>query len=139
MTKNNPKVLYLPSHLRDSRVGSTLSDDLREQYGTRSCRLVKGDTVRVVRGEYSGIEGKVEKVNMLRGTLSIEGIQREKVKGGNVKVQIHSSNLIITGLNLNDKYRKNKLQNNLNRSKENADQFDNQKTTKKKQKQEVKE
>ncbi|MFY9797502.1 MAG: 50S ribosomal protein L24 [Candidatus Nitrosopolaris sp.] len=139
MTKNNPKVLYLPSHLRDSRVGSTLSDDLREQYGTRSCRLVKGDTVRVVRGEYSGIEGKVEKVNMLRGTLSIEGIQREKVKGGNVKVQIHSSNLIITGLNLNDKYRKNKLQNNLNRSKENADQFDNQKRTKKKQKQEVKE
>ncbi|MGB8933997.1 MAG: 50S ribosomal protein L24 [Candidatus Nitrosopolaris sp.] len=139
MTKNNSKVLYLPSHLRDSRVGSTLSDDLREQYGTRSCRLVKGDTVRVVRGEYSGIEGKVEKVNMLRGTLSIEGIQREKVKGGNVKVQIHSSNLIITGLNLNDKYRKNKLQNNLNRSKENADQFDNQKRTKKKQKQEVKE
>jgi large subunit ribosomal protein L24 len=139
MTKNNPKVLYLPGHLRDSRVGSTLSEDLREQYGTRSCRLVKGDTVRVVRGEYSGIEGKVEKVNMLRGTLSIEGIQREKVKGGNVKVQIHSSNLIITGLNLNDKYRKNKLQNNLNRSKENADQFDNQKRTKKKQKQEVKE
>lgn len=136
MTKNNPKVLYLPSHLRDSRVGSTLSDDLREQYGTRSCRLVKGDTVRVVRGEYSGIEGKVEKVNTHRGTLSIEGIQREKVKGGNVKVQIHSSNLIITGLNLDDKYRKNKLQNNLNRSKENAD---NQKRTKKKQKQEVKE
>jgi len=136
MTKNNPKVLYLPSHLRDSRVGSTLSDDLREQYGARSCRLVKGDTVRVVRGEYSGIEGKVEKVNTHRGTLSIEGIQREKVKGGNVKVQIHSSNLIITGLNLDDKYRKNKLQNNLNRSKENAD---NQKRTKKKQKQEVKE
>ena len=85
--------MYLPSHLRDSRVGSTLSDNLREQYGHRSCRLVKGDTVRVLRGEYSGIEGKVEKVNTQRGTLSIEGIQREKVKGGNVKVQIHSSNL----------------------------------------------
>jgi len=139
MKKNNQKLLYLPSHLRDSRVCSTLSDNLREQYGTRSCRLVKGDTVRVVRGEYSGIEGKVEKVNTQRSTLSIEGIQREKVKGGNVKVQIHSSNLIITGLNLDDKYRKNKLQNNVKQSKENADQSDNQKRTKKKkQNEEVK-
>lgn len=121
MTKINPKLLHVPSHLRDSRIGSTLSDNLREQYGSRSCRLVKGDSVRVLRGEYSGIEGKVEKVNTQKGTLSIEGIQREKVKGGNVKVQIHSSNLIITGLNLDDKYRKNKLQRNLNLSKESTD------------------
>jgi len=139
MKQNNPKLLYLHNHLRDSRVGSTLSDNLREQYRTRSCRLIKGDTVRVVRGEYSGIEGKVEKVNTRRGTLSIEGIQREKVKGGNVKVQIHSSNLIITGLNLDDKYRKNKIQKNVKQSKENADQSDNQKRTKKKQNGEVNE
>jgi large subunit ribosomal protein L24 len=140
MKKNNPKLLHLPSHLRDKRIGSTLSDNLREQYGTRSCRLIKGDTVRVVRGEYSGIEGKVEKVNTKRGTLSIEGIQREKVKGGNVKVQIHSSNLIITGLNLDDKYRKNKLQNIVRQSNETAAQsVDDQKRTEKKQKEEAEE
>jgi large subunit ribosomal protein L24 len=140
MKKNNQKLLYLPIHLRDSRVCSTLSENLREQYGTRSCRLIKGDTVRVVRGEYSGIEGKVEKVNTQRSTLSIEGIQREKVKGGNVKVQIHSSNLIIIGLNLDDKYRKNKLQNKVKQSKENPDQSGNKKRTKKKkQKEEAKE
>lgn len=139
MPKNNPKILNLPSHLRDSRVASTLSDNLREQYDSRNCRVVKGDNVRVVRGEYSGIEGKVEKVNTHRGTLSIEGIQREKVKGGNVKVQIHSSNLIVTGLNLDDKYRKNKLQRNLNLSSEKEDQSDTQKSGKKTQKQEVKE
>jgi len=138
MKKNNQKLLF-HSHLRDSRVCSTLSDNLREQYGTRSCRLVKGDTVRVVRGEYSGIEGKVEKVNTQKSTLSIEGVQREKVKGGNVKVQIHSSNLIITGLNLDDKYRKNKLENNVKQSKENVDQSDNKKRTKKKKKQNEKE
>jgi large subunit ribosomal protein L24 len=62
------------------------------------------------------------------------------VKGGNVKVQIHSSNLIITGLNLDDKYRKNKLQNNVKQNKENADESDNPKRTKKKkQNEEVKE
>ena len=67
--------------------------------------MIKGDTVRVMRGEYNGIEGKMESVNTMTGTLAIEGIQREKVRGGNVKVKIHSSNVLITNLNLNDKYR----------------------------------
>jgi large subunit ribosomal protein L24 len=52
----------------------------------------------------------VESVNTIRGTLAIEGIQREKVKGGNVKVKIHSSNVLISNFNMNDKYRQNKLQ-----------------------------
>jgi large subunit ribosomal protein L24 len=73
--------------------------------------VIKGDTVKVMRGEYTGIEGKVEKVNTQRGTLAIEGVQREKIKGGNVKVQIHASNVTILSLNLQDKYRQNKLQN----------------------------
>jgi large subunit ribosomal protein L24 len=90
-------------------IGSTLADTLRQQYRIRSVRVTKGDTVKVMRGEYSGIEGKVEKVNTKRGTLAIEGIQREKVRGGNVKVQIHASNVMIVGLNLDDKYRQNKL------------------------------
>ena len=98
-----------PKHVRDKNICSTLTDDLREQYTRRSIRVIKGDTVRVMRGEYSGIEGKVEKVNTIRGTLSIEGVQREKVRGGNVKVQIHSSNVIVSGLNLDDKYRQDRI------------------------------
>jgi large subunit ribosomal protein L24 len=98
-----------PKHIRDKSICSTLTDDLREQYDRRSIRVIKGDTVKVMRGEYTGIEGKVEKVNTRRGTLSIEGIQREKVRGGNVKVQIHSSNVRVSGLNLDDKYRQNKI------------------------------
>jgi large subunit ribosomal protein L24 len=62
-----------------------------------------------MRGEYNGIEGKIEKVNTQRGTLAIEGIQREKVRGGNVKVQIHASNVKIIGLNLDDKTRDKRL------------------------------
>jgi large subunit ribosomal protein L24 len=98
-----------PKHIRDKSICSTLTRDLREQYNRRSIRVIKGDTVRVMRGEYTGIEGKVEKVNTRRGTLSIEGVQREKVRGGNVKVQIHSSNVRVSGLNLDDKYRQNKI------------------------------
>ena len=98
-----------PKHVRDKNICSTLTDDLREQYRRRSIRVIKGDTVSVMRGEYTGIEGKVEKVNTIRGTLSIEGVQREKVRGGNVKVQIHSSNVRVSGLNLDDKYRQDRV------------------------------
>jgi large subunit ribosomal protein L24 len=92
-------------------VCSNLSDDLKKQYNKRSTSVVKGDTVKIVRGEYKGVEGKVEKINTEKGKLSIEGVQREKIKGGNVKVLIHASNVIISSLNMDDKYRKNKMEN----------------------------
>ncbi|HEY7534546.1 MAG TPA: 50S ribosomal protein L24, partial [Thermodesulfobacteriota bacterium] len=63
-------------------VSSNVTSGLREQYGKRSLRPIKGDTIKVLRGEYSGIEGKIEKVNTKTGALSIEGVQREKIRGG---------------------------------------------------------
>jgi large subunit ribosomal protein L24 len=63
-----------------------------------------------MRGEYKGVEGKVEKVNTERATFHIEGIQREKIRGGQVKVPIHSSNVMVISLNLDDDYRSGKLQ-----------------------------
>jgi large subunit ribosomal protein L24 len=110
MSNLNPTLKHVPKHLHDARICSALIDDLRRQYHRRNARVIKGDTVKVMRGEYTGIEGKVEKVNTERGTLAIEGVQREKIKGGNVKVQIHASNVTIVGLNLQDKYRQAKLQ-----------------------------
>ena len=92
-------------------VSSNLSDNLKKQYNKRSVNVIKGDTVKILRGEYKGVEGKVEKINALNGRLSIEGVQREKIKGGQVKVQIHSSNVVISSLKLDDEYRKNKIEN----------------------------
>jgi large subunit ribosomal protein L24 len=101
----NNVVGVAPKQLAERKLRSHLSRALREKYGRRNLRVIAGDTVKVVRGEYSGIEGKIEKVNMKRGSLAIEGIQREKVRGGNVKVEINSTNVIITNLDLDDKYR----------------------------------
>ncbi|MBA3750114.1 MAG: 50S ribosomal protein L24 [Nitrosopumilus sp.] len=94
-----------------SLVCSNLSDNLKKQYSKRSTSVVKGDSVKIMRGEYKGIEGKVEKINTNKGKLSIEGVQREKIKGGQVKVLIHSSNVTISSLNMDDNYRKNKMEN----------------------------
>jgi large subunit ribosomal protein L24 len=101
----NKLIGVAPKQLAERKLRSPLSRGIREKYGRRNLRVIAGDTVKVVRGEYSGIEGKIEKVNMKRGSLAIEGIQREKVRGGNVKVEINSTNVIITNLDLDDKYR----------------------------------
>ena len=74
-------------------VSSNLADNLKKQYNKRSVNVMKGDTVKILRGEYKGVEGKVEKINTIKGKLSIEGVQREKIKGGQVKVLIHASNV----------------------------------------------
>jgi large subunit ribosomal protein L24 len=106
----NPKLLHIPKHQRDKMVGAMLEDSLRKQYGKKNVRVVKGDSVRVMRGEYKGVEGKVDKVNTEHATFHIEGIQREKIRGGQVKVPIHSSNVMVIGLNLDDDHRSSKLQ-----------------------------
>jgi large subunit ribosomal protein L24 len=106
----NPKLIHLPKHQRDKMVGAVLEDTLRKQYGRKNIRVIKGDSIRVMRGEYKGVEGKVEKINSEHSSLQIEGIQRDKIRGGQVKVSIHSSNVMIIALNLDDKYRSNKLQ-----------------------------
>ncbi len=106
----NPKLMHLPKHRRDKLVGAVLEDSLRKQYGRKNIRVIRGDSVRVMRGEYKGVEGKVEKVNTEQTTFHIEGIQREKIRGGQVKVPIHSSNVMVISLNLDDDYRSRKLQ-----------------------------
>jgi len=104
---NKNSTLNIKKHQLDKHIRSPLSENLRSEYNKRNARVIKGDTVKVLRGEYKNVEGKVEKVKTGRSTLFIEGIQREASKGGKVKVQIHSSNVIITSLNLHDKYRSN--------------------------------
>jgi len=106
----NPKLIHLPKHRRDKLVGAVLEDSLRKQYGRKNIRVIRGDSVRIMRGEYKGVEGKVEKVNTEQTTFHIEGVQREKIRGGQVKVPIHSSNVMVISLNLDDDYRSKKLQ-----------------------------
>ena len=105
------RMLYTASkHLLSKQLGSHLSKDLREKHHCKSMRVVEGDSVKVLRGEFKGIEGKVTRVSTERRGIAIEGIKREKLKGGNVDIFIHPSNVVITSLNLEDKWRQNRLE-----------------------------
>ena len=102
--------LKAPLHIRSKFVSAHLSEELRRKYGRRSLRLRPGDTVKVMRGSYKGIQGKVQKVFPEEGRVTIEGLTREKARGDTVPVKIHASNLQIVSLNLDDKLRKKKLE-----------------------------
>ncbi|MEM4311436.1 MAG: 50S ribosomal protein L24 [Nitrososphaerales archaeon] len=96
---------------RDSwTLHATLSKDLREKYGRRSFSVRKGDIVKIMRGEFKGIEGKVVRVFRSKGRLAVEGVTKEKVRGGTIPIKIHASKVMITALNLDDKWRRSKLE-----------------------------
>ncbi len=95
---------------RNKQLGSHLSEDLRKKYGKRSIRIIIGDTVKVIRGEYRGIDGKVSQISSQVNSIAIEGIKKEKAKGDKIDVFIPASNVLITGLNLDDHWRKSKLE-----------------------------
>jgi large subunit ribosomal protein L24 len=87
-----------------------LSSDLKSKYGKNSIRIRTGDSVRLIKGEYSGVEGKVQKVYPSEGRITIEGVTREKIAGGTTPIRIHAANVLVTGVNLDDKFRRAKLE-----------------------------
>ena len=63
------------------------------------------DTIKVIRGEYKGLTGKVSKISTDSNSIAIEGNKKEKLKGDKIDVYIHTTNVIITALNTDDKWR----------------------------------
>ena len=97
-------------HTRSKQLGSQLSEDLRKKYGKKSVRVIEGDSIKIVRGEFKGVDGKISKVSTKKSSVAIEGVKKEKTKGDKFDVYIHTSNLIVTGLNTDDKWRIAKLE-----------------------------
>ena len=110
-TKMRNKMIYRATYqTRSKQLGSTLSKDLHKKYGKKSVRVIEGDNVKIVRGEFKGVDGKISKVSMQKSGVSIEGIKKEKTKGEKFDIYIHTSNLIVTSLNTGDKWRMAKLE-----------------------------
>ena len=59
----------------------------------------------MIRGEFKGVDGKVIKVSTAKHSIAIEGVKKQKRKGDKIDVYIDSSNVVITNLNMDDKWR----------------------------------
>ena len=90
---------------RRKLLAAPLSDDLRTTQGRRSYPVRKGDTVKIVRGDFAGVEGKVNDVDTSGRRLFVEGVSREMTSGTSTNVSVHCSKVMITKLNLDDKWR----------------------------------
>jgi len=105
-SKQRKLLFQAPDHVRYKHFAAPLSPELRRTYGIRSLPVRRGDTVRVMRGDHKGFEGKVSRVNRKKYRVYIEGLTREKVDGTTVFVPVHPSKVMITKLNLEDKWRR---------------------------------
>ena len=110
-TKMRNRMLFQATlQTRSKQMGSALSKDLQKKYGKKSARVVEGDSVSILRGEFKGVDGKISKISTQKSSVAIEGVKKEKTKGDKFDVYIHTSNLVITSLNGDDKWRMAKLQ-----------------------------
>jgi len=101
------KMLYdAPAHVRHRLLAAHLSQGLRASHEVKSLAVRSGDTVRVMRGDHRGVEGKVTRVDLAKYRVYVEGLTREKVDGTTVFLPVHPSKVVITRLNLDDKWRK---------------------------------
>ena len=97
-------------NVKSKQLTSSLSNELRKKYSKKSVRVIEGDSVKIVRGEFKGVDGKISEVSTAKNSVAIEGIKKEKTKGDKFDVYIHTSNLLVTGLNTDDKWRIKKLE-----------------------------
>jgi len=104
--KQRKRLYNAPAHLRHKFMAAPLSQELISSKGAKTLPVRKGDTVRIMRGDHKGFEGKVSRIDLKRYRIFIEGLTREKVDGTNIFVSVHPSKVMIRNLNLDDKWRK---------------------------------
>jgi len=107
--KQRKRLFQAPLHIRYKQFSSPLSPELKASHNTRSVPVRVGDTVKIMRGDRKGFEGKVTRVDRQKYRIFVEGITREKVDGSTIQIPIHPSKVMITHLNLDDKWRKEAL------------------------------
>lgn len=101
------KMLYQALlHRRYKMFAAPLSPELKAKFGFNAIPVRRGDTVRIMRGDHKGLEGKVINVDRKKFRISIEGVTREKVDGTTIPVLIHPSKVMIINLDRSDKWRR---------------------------------
>ena len=105
-TKQRKMLYQAPDHIRYKLFATPLSPELRASHGVKTLPVRSGDSVRIMRGDKKGFEGKIARMDRKKYRIYVEGLTREKVDGTTIFVPMHPSKVMITRLNLDDKWRK---------------------------------
>jgi large subunit ribosomal protein L24 len=104
-SRERKKFYSMQEHERSKATASHLNEKLRKETGKRALPIRKGDTVKIMRGDNAGKEGKVTLVQRQRGIIYVEKIIVKKSKGEEKQVPIQASKVMIIELDKSDKKR----------------------------------
>ena len=94
-----------PLHLKRAFLVVQLSDELAGRYGMKRAGVRTGDTVRVVKGEFRGVAGKVNSVDLKDGVVYVDGAARVRKDGTKSFFPLMASSLLLTEIATEDKRR----------------------------------
>jgi len=87
------KIIVEELHQRKQVLSSHLSKELAKKLKCRSLTVRTGDQVKIMRGDFKGKTGVVDKI--LKYKVYVRGIERVKKDGSKAMYPIHASNLCI--------------------------------------------
>ncbi|NHJ87392.1 MAG: 50S ribosomal protein L24 [Asgard group archaeon] len=106
-SKKRKQLYTAPLHTRRKILTAPLTPVLAEKEGIKQLVIRKGDTVRIRKGSFKGIEGEVSKVDYKTMRLTVEGITFEKSDGSAQHFPVRACNCEIINLkNMKDKRRR---------------------------------
>ena len=84
-----------PLHVRRKFLSAPLSKELKEKLGRNSIPVRSGDTVQIMRGDFKGIVGKVERVSLKKLKVYVDKARVKKADGKETMRAIDPSNIMI--------------------------------------------
>lgn len=114
-SSKNPKkqrkyLANAPLHTRRDFLHVQLSKPLRQKYKRRNVLLRTGDKVKIMRGQFRKLTGKVESVDYKATKVYVDVASFTKKDGSKASYPMHPSNLQIQELQLDDKKRVQSIQ-----------------------------
>jgi len=100
--KQRRAIYSAPLHRRRKLIVAQLSPELREKYGVRNLSVRKDDEVMINEGMFSGIQGKVSRINLKKCVIFVDGAIAERTTGQTYSVPIRPSRVTIVKLKLDD-------------------------------------
>jgi large subunit ribosomal protein L24 len=94
-----------PLHIKSKFLSAHFTKELKKKYNIRNTPLRKGDKIKILRGNFKGKTGKVDRIDLKKAKVYVMGIEIIKKDGTKTLKSLHPSNLVITELNLDDKKR----------------------------------
>lgn len=104
-TKQRKNMFKAKLHKKNSLLSARLSKELAKKHGSRNVPVRKGDKVKILRGKYKKISGKINRVDIKKLRVYVDGAERTRIDGSKSFYPLHPSNLVILELNLDDKKR----------------------------------